>query len=374
MAVTIDRLIINNFRNFSQKKFEFDAQHIIFGGNNGVGKTNSLEAISLLGRGKSLREDDFDDMINAESLNQDPEFTIFAELGDHDYINNLAVKYNIFTKKKTLEFNGELNSSKRQKDLKNYLINFIALTPQIEQLFIQGKSARRDYLDKIVCDIDISHQSRINNYQKLLKERLLILQKYKSQTGANKWLDIVENNIAESGIAIAFARIEAVDFFNKAINSFTSNFPKTTLVIKGEIEDKIIGSSALNLENFYKEKLKNNRQSDLENFKTEFGVHRVDFDAIFLAKNLSALKSSTGEQKAIMLSISLARAKISNNYKNQPTILLFDEVVSHMDLSRKTALFNEIFEINLQSFFTATSFDLVPSELQNKFQSINFLS
>ena len=374
MAVTIDRLIIKNFRNFSQKKFEFDAQHIIFCGNNGVGKTNSLEAISLLGRGKSLREDDFDDMINAESLNQDPEFTIFAELGDHDYINNLAVKYNIFTKKKTLEFNGELNSSKRQKDLKNYLINFIALTPQIEQLFIQGKSARRDYLDKIVCDIDISHQSRINNYQKLLKERLLILQKYKSQTGANKWLDIVENNIAESGIAIAFARIEAVDFFNKAINSFTSNFPKTTLVIKGEIEDKIIGSSALNLENFYKEKLKNNRQSDLENFKTEFGVHRVDFDAIFLAKNLSALKSSTGEQKAIMLSISLARAKISNNYKNQPTILLFDEVVSHMDLSRKTALFNEIFEINLQSFFTATSFDLVPNELQNKFQSINFLS
>ncbi|MFM6972472.1 MAG: hypothetical protein ACKOXJ_02480, partial [Alphaproteobacteria bacterium] len=64
--------------------------------------------------------------------------------------------------------------------------------------------------------------------------------------------------------------------------------------------------------------------------------------------------------------------KISKNYKNQPTILLFDEVVSHMDLTRKTALFNEIFEVNLQSFFTATAFDLVPSELQNKFQSIIF--
>ena len=372
MDVTIDKLIINNFRNFSQKKLEFNSHHVIFCGNNGVGKTNSLEAISLIGRNKSLREDDFDEMINIELSKTNPEFTIFAELGNHDYINNIAVKYNLFTKKKILECNGEAVGSKRQNDLKNYLINFISLTPQIEQLFIQGKSQRRDYLDKIVCDIDISHQTRINNYQKLLKERLLILQKYKNQTGVNKWLDIVENNIAESGIAIAFARIEAVEFFNKAINSFTSNFPKTILVIKGEIEDKIIGSSALNLENFYKEKLKNNRQSDLENFKTEFGVHRADFDAIFVAKNLSALKSSTGEQKAIMLSISLARAKISRNYKNQPTILLFDEVVSHMDLSRKTALFNEIYEVNLQSFFTATSFDLIPNDLQHKFQIINF--
>ncbi|MFZ9470293.1 MAG: DNA replication/repair protein RecF [Rickettsiales bacterium] len=372
MDVTIDKLIINNFRNFSQKKLEFNSHHVIFCGNNGVGKTNSLEAISLIGRNKSLREDDFDEMINIELSKTNPEFTIFAELGNHDYINNIAVKYNLFTKKKILECNGEAVGSKRQNDLKNYLINFISLTPQIEQLFIQGKSQRRDYLDKIVCDIDISHQTRINNYQKLLKERLLILQKYKNQTGVNKWLDIVENNIAESGIAIAFARIEAVEFFNKAINSFTSNFPKTILVIKGEIEDKIIGSSALNLENFYKEKLKNNRQTDLENFKTEFGVHRADFDAIFVAKNLSALKSSTGEQKAIMLSISLARAKISRNYKNQPTILLFDEVVSHMDLSRKTALFNEIYEVNLQSFFTATSFDLIPNDLQHKFQIINF--
>ena len=107
------------------------------------------------------------------------------------------------------------------------MINFIYLTPQIEQLFIHGKSARRDYLDKIVCDLDLSHQNRLNDYQKLLKERLLILQKYRNQNTGNKWLEIVENKIAEVGIAIAFARIEAVEFFNKAIESFNSNFPKT---------------------------------------------------------------------------------------------------------------------------------------------------
>ena len=84
MDVTIDKLIINNFRNFSQKKLEFNSQQVIFCGNNGVGKTNSLEAISLMGRNKSLREDDFDEMINIESSKTNPEFTIFAELGNHD--------------------------------------------------------------------------------------------------------------------------------------------------------------------------------------------------------------------------------------------------------------------------------------------------
>lgn len=100
MDVTIDKLIINNFRNFSQKKLEFNSHHVIFCGNNGVGKTNSLEAISLIGRNKSLREDDFDEMINIELSKTNPEFTIFAELGNHDYINNIAVKYNLLPRKK----------------------------------------------------------------------------------------------------------------------------------------------------------------------------------------------------------------------------------------------------------------------------------
>ena len=118
--------------------------------------------------------------------------------------------------------------------------------------------------------------------------------------------------------------------------------------------------------------MKLNRQNDLENFKTEFGIHRADFDAIFCDKNLSATKSSTGEQKAIMISISLARAKISASYKNQPTILIFDEVVSHLDNQRKIHLFDEISQTNLQSFFSATSQDLIPASKINNFEIFEF--
>ena len=189
---------------------------------------------------------------------------------------------------------------------------------------------------------------------------MLILQKYGAQNSGDIWLEIIENKIVELGVAIAFARLEAVDFFNKAIASFSSNFPQPKLQVLGEIENSTATQSAVELETFYKNKLRQNRALDLTSFKTNFGVHRGDFDAIFLPKNMSATRSSTGEQKAIMIGITLARAKISATYKNQPTILIFDEVVSHLDEQRKEDLFQEINNINLQTFFSATSSSLVP--------------
>jgi DNA replication and repair protein RecF len=368
MQTIISKLVLNNFRNFSSNKFEFKAHQVLLCGANGVGKTNCLEALSIMGRSPSLRGDEYDEMLKNDAQN----FSIYSELKNHNFLEKIAVKFDRNSKKKTYEFNGEPSNSRRQSDLKNYLINFIILTPQIEQLFILGKSQRREYLDKIVCDIDLSHQNRLNDYQKLLKERLLILQKYRNQAQGEKWLDIIENNIAEIGISIAFARIEAIDFFNKAIASFSSNFPKTFLAVKGEVENGVASKSSLFLEDFYRAKLKANRQNDLENFKTEFGIHRADFDAIFCDKNLSATQSSTGEQKAIMISISLARAKISASYKNQPTILIFDEVVSHLDNQRKIHLFDEILQTNLQSFFSATSRDLIPKQKLQDLEVIEF--
>lgn len=354
----IKKIILTNFRNFSSKKIEFSKPLVLLVGKNGVGKTNILEGLTLLGRSASLRGADFEEMIKVDS--EEKKFIIFAEISNHEFIEKIAVSFSLADKKKILYINEEPVSSKRQSDLKNNLINFIYLTPAIEQLFILGKSERRNYLDKIVCDIDFTHNSRLNDYQKLLKERLLILQKYRGQNNGDKWLNIVENNIVELGVAIASARVEAVEFFNSAIASFASNFPKTKLKIIGDIENKVNQESAVKIEEFYKEKLKQSRVRDLENFKTDFGVHRSDFDAIFLDKNISATLSSTGEQKAIMLSITLARARISASYKNQPTILIFDEVASHLDEKRKSDLFEEISQTGLQAFFSATARDLVP--------------
>lgn len=358
----ISKITLSNFRNFSTKKITFPSKLNLLVGQNGVGKTNVLESLTLLGRNASLRGDNFDEMIATNEKN----FVIRAEISEHEFIENVVVSFDLEKKKKLFHVNDEPLGSKRQDDVKNHLINFIFLTPEIEQLFISGKSQRRDYLDKIVSDINLDHQSRINNYQKLLRERLLILQKYRGQKGGDKWLDAIENQIVELGVAIASARLEAIDFFNKAIASFSSNFPKTQLRAIGEIEELLPKQSAVQLEGFYLEQLVKNRHLDAESFKTSFGIHRCDFDALFIDKNMSALRSSTGEQKAIMISITLARAKISSAYKNQPTILIFDEVVSHLDSGRRENLFAEIEATNLQSFFSATSEDQLPREFVEK--------
>lgn len=366
--IQISKLVITNFRNLLSKKLEFSCPLILLVGENGVGKTNILESLTLLGRNSSLRGNDFEEMLWENSLSKEKktQFAIYAELLGHDLIEKLGTSFELQKKKKIFQINEEVLSSKRQSELRNQLINFICLTPQIESLFILGKSERRDYMDKIVSDIDFEHNSRINNYQKSLKERLLILQKSQHQKSGGQnykqWLDIVENQIVELGMAIASARIEAIEFFNKAINSFESNFPKPKLQVIGDIEQGVMKQSAVVLEDLYKKKLEENRSADLENFKTNFGVHRSDFDAIFSEKNMLATKSSTGEQKSIMISITLARAKISAVYKNQPTILIFDEVVSHLDEKRKFYLFEEISATNLQSFFSATHKDLIPSK------------
>lgn len=363
----ISRLNLKHFRNFAHQKIEFSAQIVLLIGANGVGKTNILEALTLLGRGGSLRGDDFEEMIFDDRISGEKksEFTIYSEMANHQFIEKIGLSFSAQTKKKILQINGETLSSKRQGDLKNHLVNFVWLTPQLEQLFILGKTERRDYLDKIVSDLDPEHLTRLNNYQKLLRERLLILQKHSFSTNrsdAQKWLEIVENKIVELAVAIASARLEAIDFFNRAIADFASNFPRPKLQVIGEVEQEFLNRSAVNLEEFCKNRLAKNRQTDLENFRTEFGVHRADFDAIFLDKKSSATRASTGEQKAIMIGITLARAKISAKYKNQPTVLIFDEVVSHLDDRRKSDLFSEIKSSNLQTFLSATSLDLIPQQ------------
>jgi DNA replication and repair protein RecF len=366
----IKRLILENFRNFKSKQLNFSSNLVLLSGQNGVGKTNILEALTLFGKGQNLRGTDFEEMLilNHETKQQEVNFSTFCELENHDFIEKIGVSFDKISKKKITQINGENVTGKKSNDSKNYLPNFVWLTPQLELLLISGKSQRRDFLDKIVCDIDSSHNTRINSYQKELRERLLILQK-KSDKNQETWLEIVENKISELGGAIALARFEAVDFFNKAIQSFESNFPKCQLKIIDELDLENSSFSAIQIEEIYKENLKKNRQFDKESFKTHFGVHRSDLSAIFLDKNSSANYASTGEQKSIMIGITLARAKISSQYKNQPTILIFDEIVSHLDKKKKENLLEEIEKTGIQCFFSATHKDLMPKT--TKFEEIS---
>ena len=364
--IQINKLILENFRNFKAKSVGFSSKLVLFAGKNGSGKTNLLEALTLFGNNANLRGSDMEEMllINHETKEKQVRFSLSCEVGNHDFIEKIGISYDK-NNKKTLIINGEIAKNRKNDDAKDFLPNFIWLTPQLELLLISGKSARRDFLDRIVCDIDYSHNKRLKDYQKSLRERLLILQKPMNKS-QESWLNIVENKISELGTAITLARHEAIDFFNKAIDSFESHFPKSKLEIIDDTALVDTGYKAIKIEELYQEKLKANRQNDKESFKTHFGIHRSDFSATFLQKNSAANYASTGEQKSIMLSITLARAKISSQYKNQPTILILDEIVSHLDEKKKLDLLDEMSKTDLQCFFSATTKELIPEEFLKK--------
>lgn len=364
--IKITKLILENFRNFRTQSLNFESNLILFVGKNGSGKTNLLEALTLFGKNPNLRGADFDDMIhlNHDSKVQENSFSTSCEIDNHDYIEKLGINFQK-NGKKTQIINGDIVKNNKNNDSKNYLPNFVWLTPQLELLLISGKTSRREFLDRIVCDIDFNHNKRLSSYQKSLRERLLILQKPMNKN-QESWLSVVENKISELGTAITLARHEAIDFFNNAIESFESNFPKSKLQIIDNTELVATNYNALKIEQLYQEKLKTNRNHDKEAFKTHFGIHRSDFSAIFLNKNSSANFASTGEQKSIMLSITLARAKISSQYKNQPTILILDEIMSHLDEKKKLNLLEEMRNANLQCFFSATNKNLIPKDFGNQ--------
>jgi DNA replication and repair protein RecF len=175
------------------------------------------------------------------------------------------------------------------------------------------------------------------------------------ENGDQKWLDVIERQIAEIGVAIAISRNEAIQYLNKAILEIQSSFIKTKVKIIGEIEREAQNKTSIQLEEFFLHKLNNNRNLDAKSKRNLFGVHRSDFTANLLSKNnLSANLCSTGEQKSILIALTIARARINNFFKLPKAIMLLDEVVSHLDEKNKIELFKELKNINVQSFLTGT--------------------
>ncbi len=340
----ISRIILDNFRNYNSKEFKFSPDINVIYGNNGVGKTNILEAISLFRKGRGLRSCDLDSMVNNSALNA--QFTIYSELDNHSEISNCATSFNKIENKRIFQINNN-----KSGPIRNFPA-IIWLTPKMDSIFNDSKSIRRKFLDKIVADIDPNHLSRINNYEKYLRQRMVLL----IEGGDRKWLDIIERQIAELGVAIAIARNDTIEHLNKAILQINSNFIKTEIKAIGQIEECAYSKTSIELEELFLSNLRNGRSLDSQAKRSLFGVHRSDFTANLLEKdNLLANLCSTGEQKSILISITIARVRINSFFGFSKAILLLDEIVSHLDEKNKTELLKELENLEVQSFLTGTN-------------------
>ncbi|MCE3233180.1 MAG: recF, partial [Rickettsiaceae bacterium] len=253
--------------------------------------------------------------------------------------------------KRIVKVDGEVLKS--QAELAN-MFSVMWLTPQMDGIFIGSSSDRRKFLDRLVYNFDPEHASRIYSYEYTMRERAKLLQK----NGDGQWLSVLENKLAERVVAIAAARIDAVETIQAAIYESNTAFPKAIITVEGAVEALLTENSALAAEEIIRKQLFESRSYDYATGRTGVGTHRSDFAVTHKDKNMPAASCSTGEQKALLLSIILAEARAKAVWKNSVPVLLLDEVVAHLDDTRRASLFHELIDMKTQVWMTGTDLSL----------------
>lgn len=351
-----------NYRNYSGLRLEFDASPVVLTGSNGSGKTNILEAISLLSPGKGFRKIKLNDADMIEGGRALLPWSISAVVNKgHEEFQIGTGRELVTDSKRIVKIDGDI--VKNQSELTS-IFSVMWLTPQMDGLFISSSSDRRKFLDRLVYNFDPEHASRIYSYEYTMRERAKIIQQSSYDPS---WVSVLENKMAERAVSIAAARIDTVEHIQAVINECKTAFPKADIDVQGGVERIMRENSALQAEEMLRKLLFESRGLDAKMGRTNVGVHRSDFIAFHNAKEMPAASCSTGEQKALLLSIILAEARAKALWKGSVPVLLLDEVVAHLDENRRASLFEEIFSMQAQVWMTGTDEELF-KEISGKAQ------
>ncbi len=366
----IQKLTLQNFRSYETQVLELPKKtHIVLNGENGAGKTNILEALSLLAPGRGLRNAKISDIQNRAHLGGAP-WVMSCNL-DTDYgIIPIGTKYDRDKEKRLIKINGQI--IRAQSELAQWL-SCLWLTPQMDRLFLDDKSARRRFFDRLVFTFDPGHIGRLTRYENATRQRLKLL---KDGQMEDSWLSGLESQMAETGIAICASRHlfcqKLQNAYQNATDDEKNNFPSARLSIIGDIENKFNNISALDAEDHFKKHLSNSRKADQNSGMTNYGPHRSDFSVTYIEKNMPAAESSTGEQKALLIGIILAHARLLKEEHNQAPILLLDEIVAHLDPNRRRILAEILANYSSQIWMTGTDQNLFEHfQTQSSFFSVS---
>lgn len=344
----LTELRLRNFRSYTEACLNgLASSFVVLTGPNGAGKTNILEAISLLSPGRGLRTADLGDLQNKS---QSVPWVVSAKIETYYGPVHIGTGKDPEKNRRTVHIQGEV--AKSQTELSEYC-SCLWLTPQMDRLFIEASSARRKFLDRMVFSFDAGHAGRITRYENALAQRSRLL---KDPALANpSWLDALEVQLAETGVAIAAARHDFTERLQIVCNRRPdASFPRADLAVKGYLEDRLESMSALELEKNFLGELKRLRADDAVLGGSSIGPHRSDFLVNYRLKQMPAQDCSTGEQKALLIGIILAHADLITAEKGSPPILLLDEVAAHLDPQRRKALYDLLGEIGGQVWMTGT--------------------
>ncbi len=348
----IKDLRLSHFRCYDSFSLSVESPAVVLTGPNGAGKTNLLEAISFLIPGRGLRRTRLGDVIQQ---GQNQPWAISAKLKDGEQDIQIGTGLDPDSpesEKRTLRINGE--KVKSQSILTEW-ISMVWLTPQMDRLFLDGPQGRRRFLDRIVYGFDPTHAQRLNRYEKVLRERALLLRQGRLDP---YWLNGLEENLVNDGIAITVARREVVGQLSEVLAIQDPVFPHAEIFLEGEVEELLKQHTLLECEEKLRSLMADMREQDRQTGRTSIGPHRSDLFVTYPEKNQQAALCSTGEQKALLLSIVMASAHLLSVRTDTIPLLLLDEVIAHLDESRRTGLFDAILKLNIQTWLTGTDVSL----------------
>lgn len=365
--VSIRRLRLSNFRNYSTLSLSLNGGHVILTGENGAGKTNLLEAVSFLSPGRGMRRAAYADVTqNAASDGFAIHATMESSLyGEVEIGTGLAGAASEGGRKV------RINSAPASADMLLDYSRIIWIIPAMDGLFTGGAGDRRRFLDRMVLAIDVTHGKRVLDYEKSMRARNRLLSE-QSLTENAQWLDAIEAQMAELATAIAAARAEMVRLITAMIahQPVDGPFPQVDCFLEGELEGRIMLEAALDLEENYRRILRDMRSRDRAAGRTLDGPHRTDLVVHHRSKSMPAALCSTGEQKALLIGLVLAHARLTTSLSGMAPILLLDEIAAHLDIKRRAALFSIIDDLGSQAFMTGTDRSLF-EELSGEAQFFN---
>ncbi len=360
-AASVARLTLTEFRCYAHARIEATCGIVVLTGPNGAGKTNLLEAISLLSPGRGLRGARSADF---QRLNGPPDaiWGVAATIAGPDGETLVGTGREVGSERRVVQIDGKVGKS--QTALADAL-SIVWLTPQMDRLFTEGAKGRRRFLDRLVFGLDPAHAGRVTRHDTALRQRAKLLAE---RPGETAWLDAVEAELAATGVALAAARVDMVGRLARALDVSTGPFPRPLVAADGPVEARLTTQPALAVEDWLRESLARNRASDAAQGETKVGAHKGDLGVTHRDKQVPAALTSTGEQKAILVAIVLAAARLAMAERGRTPILLLDEVAAHLDETRRQALYTEISALGAQAWMTGTDrslFDTLGDEARH---------
>ena len=349
MPAFVRRLTLHNFRNYHAASLEAGSRTVVLVGPNGAGKTNLIEAISFLAPGRGLRRA----MLNEVAFNEgDGSWAVAAEIEGALGLATLGTgieqpsEDEAATQRKCRIDREPVSSAAAFADH----LRVLWLVPAMDTLFAGAPSERRRFLDRLVLAVDAEHAGRVNALERSLRSRNRLLEEPHPDA---HWLDAVEHETAELAIAVAGLRAETVRRLDGVLASRKdSPFPPAEIALDGWLEQLIHLHPASEIEARYRAVLRDNRDRDAAAGRTLDGPHLTDLKVVYAAKAIAAADASTGEQKALLIGLVLAHARLLCEMTGAAPVLLLDEVVAHLDPSRRAALHGELTELGAQVWMT----------------------